>query len=202
MPLAYPGEWKFAGPEEIPPIPPAAANNFCDMLTDIASSADTTTEQWNTIEGFKSRFGNSAHSTSLDWAESDLRSTMIERAKNSAHFIDSLWRSLEDASQRGLQVPSLRQVNDKLLEYNIPFRITADKKLARSVEATVSESSGAPMAFAYTLGDGIGQGGFGVVYHATRETVAGAFEYAIKLLQRSSKHHSTTYILVRLSFTN
>lgn len=186
MPLTYPGEWKFAGPEEIPPIPPAAANSFCNMLTDIASSADDTSIQWDLIEGFKTRFGASAHSTTLDWAESDLRSAMSERAKNSAQFIDNLWRSLEDAGKKGLPIPALRQINDRLLEYNIQFIITPENKLVRSVEVTTPEAPSAPVPFSYMLGEMIGQGGFGVVHHATRATVAGTFEYAIKFLQPSS----------------
>lgn len=187
MPLEYPGEWKFAGPDEVPEVEASVASRFCKLLVDISACGG---DQQGHIEEFKSRFGNSSTSSSLSYAEYDLSTAMLERASNSVSFIESLWLSIEYARSEGLKTPSERQVNTRLREGGVPFqikdgvlsRVIADVTIVAPSGATPSASSPVP---AYQLGDVIGRGGFGVVHHATRETSAAVFDYAFKLLDPS-----------------
>lgn len=187
MPLSYPSEWKFAGPDEIPALPEDVAGHFFGVLTDIAA---TSKDQWSEIERFKSRFGATTHSSDAGWAETDLLKAMENRAGNSVRFIESLWLALEDAQARGLKTPSAKQVNARLLERGVPFRIQdgelqqvhADAPIiAASTDGVTTPTPGMP----YQLGETIGQGGFGVVYRATRQTSVATFAYALKVLDPS-----------------
>lgn len=187
MPLQFPGDWKFAGSDEISAIPADLTRRFFDLLVDMAASSD---DQWAEIERFKKRFGATARSTELSWAETDLSSAMRGRASNSVNFIESLWLSLEDAKTRGMKTPSASQINAWLVEHEVPFQITGDANLVRiRADASINSSPAegrAPHAFLYQLGEVIGQGGFGIVHIATRETAAATFEYALKILDPSS----------------
>jgi serine/threonine protein kinase len=185
MGLQYPGEWKFAGSDVMPAIPEMLASRFCALLTDVAAEADN---QWRIIEQFKRRFGDTATSSELSWAQTDLSRAMSRRAANAPTFIDSLYLALEDARREQLKVPSMEQVNALLREGGVPFqiernhlvRVTADAALAPSPTPTTSGT------VPYQLGDVIGKGGFGVVHRVTRETSAATFEYAMKLLDPSA----------------
>lgn len=187
MPLSYPSEWKFADPDEIPALPEGVAGRFSSLLADIAATSD---DQWSELEHFKGRFGAVGHSSDAGWAASDLFSAMQTRAANSVHFIESLWLALEDARARGLKTPSEKQVSDRLLKYGVPFRIQDGELQLVQADATIvaapvggvaTPSQGMP----YQLGETIGRGGFGVVYHATRQTSVATFEYALKVLDPS-----------------
>jgi Protein kinase domain len=188
MALRYPSEWKFAGPDEIPALSPIVAGHFFRLLTDVAATAEN---PWSEVERFKRKFGAMFQSSDSGWAETDLLSAMQSRVANSVNFIESLWLALEDAQARGLKIPSAKQVNARLLEHGVPFRIQdgelqrihADAAIAAAhVEGLATSSHGMP----YQLGAPIGQGGFGVVYRATRQTSVATFEYALKVLDPSA----------------
>jgi len=188
MTLRYPSEWKFAGPDEIPSVPAVLAGYFFRVLTNIAATAK---DPWSEVEEFKSRFGATGTSSDSGWAETDLSNAMHRRAENSVNFIESLWLALEDAQARGLKTPSAKQLNARLLEHGVPFRIQngeleqihADAAITTApVEGLTASSQGTP----YQLGEVIGQGGFGVVHRATRQTSIATFEFALKVLHPSA----------------
>jgi hypothetical protein len=113
--LQYPGEWKFEGVGY--EIPRDAISDFVDLLVDIAEKSKAA------VERFKTAFGDSALSTGLDWAITDLRRAMDSRSSNAAAFLDTLWSCIEDGNARGLKVPPHRTVNRILEKYQVPLRI-------------------------------------------------------------------------------
>jgi hypothetical protein len=182
MGLHFPGDWKFEESDTMPKVPEAISTRFWKILIDIADSAQ---QPRTVVEGFKQRFGLSTMSTSLDWAQTDLGTAMTRRAEHAVNFIESFWSALEDARSQSLATPSETQVNKWLLDGRIPFQIMGGE-LIRFTEPsapTLLASISAPPG--YQLGEVIGQGGFGTVHIATKETTGGTFEFAYKLLDPS-----------------
>src|SRR5215204_4636206 len=100
MSLNYPGDWKFEGIGF--GVPPTAVEEFFGLLLEIGGTSK------DAIENFKSAFGNTGSSSSLDWAITDLSGAMTARASNAAAFVDSLWSCIEYAEATGLKVPPAR----------------------------------------------------------------------------------------------
>src|SRR4051812_46516770 len=98
-------------------MPRDAVSDFVDLLVDIAENSKAA------VERFKTAFGDSASSTGLDWAITDLRRAMESRSANAVAFLDALWSCIEDGKARGLKVPSPRTVNKILEKYAVPLRI-------------------------------------------------------------------------------
>lgn len=184
MALDYPSEWKFGS--ETPPAPIELVANVSQLLLEIAGEAS---DPWSVVEGFKTDFGNASRSTSLSWAQDDLSRAVQERTTNSVRFIESFWRAIQRAERKGLKTPTQQHVNEMLLTHGLPFQLKGNQLVKVSADAAHSLSShreGSSQALPYELGDKLDEGGFGVVYRATRETQVATFEYAFKLLHPSA----------------
>lgn len=183
--LQYPGEWKFATTDEIPSLPPMVVYYFHDVLKRIADGTDDT---WGVIEMFKAAFGAAGMSTSLDWANTDLRRAM-EEDRNAVVFLDLLWSAIDAAHKRGLAVPTVAQINDMLRRNNVGYELRPPRLVRATADAVVAPTNPASAAVRsvqhYTVGELIGRGGFGEVFVATRETSAATFEFAMKVLNPS-----------------
>jgi hypothetical protein len=183
MALDYPGEWKFEGVGF--GIPPEAVGEFFNLMTDIAGESQAA------IEEFKFAFGSTSSSSSFSWAVSDLSSAVDSRASNAAVFVESVWSGIESATARGLKVPTPKVINRILEKYGIPLRLDPPKLLLTEGDAIIAQgtpdadpSTSAPIPL-FSLGEKIGEGGYGVVYKATRATAVGEFLYAVKVLDPS-----------------
>jgi serine/threonine protein kinase len=141
------------------------------------------------LEEFKIAFGGSSRSTSYDWAVSDFGGLATARASNAALFVDSVWKCVEAAQARNLQVPSARTINKILHDHAVPLvlepphlRLATEGTMVISAPEAGLSPGPVPM---FVLGAEIGKGGYGVVYRATRSTAVGEFEYALKVLDPS-----------------
>lgn len=184
MALDYPGEWKFEGVGF--GVPPDAVSDFVSLMMDVADGSK------DAIEDFKSAFGGISSSSGFDWAVTDLQSLVDSRSSNAATFIESLWTGIEYAKSAGLKVPTAKAVNKLLEKHGIPLRLeppklvlaAGDAIIASSSQGAASTSTSAPIPL-FALGDKIGEGGYGIVYKATRATAVSEFVYAVKVLDPS-----------------
>ena len=188
MGLEYPGEWKFEGVGF--GVPPNAAEEFFNLLLEIGGSSK------GAIESFKSAFGSSGSSSSLDWAVTDLSGAMTARATNAAAFVDSVWSSIESAKELGLKVPSAKLINKILEKHAIPLvldppNLNALQGDAVIVERITSASTSSNPTPLFKLGDKIGSGGYGVVYKATRGTAVSLALVTRRAAQGSPKGRGT-----------
>jgi hypothetical protein len=183
MALEYPDAWKFEGVGF--GVPPNAVSDFISLMTDIADGSQ------DAVEDFKSAFGGVSSSSSFDWAVNDLHSLVNSRSSNAATFIENLWSGIEYAKAGGLKVPAPKVVNKLLEKHGIPLRLDPPKlvlaegdAIIASSTASAGASTSAPVPL-FALGDKIGEGGYGVVYKATRATAVSEFLYAVKVLDPS-----------------
>src|SRR5688500_1009177 len=115
MGLEYPGEWKFDGVGF--GIDWQAVNEFFGLVVNISDDSQ------DSIETFKSAFGDQRTSTKYSFALGDLRRQMDSRAPNAALFVDNLWSGIETAREQKLKVPSVKFVNDILERHGIRLRV-------------------------------------------------------------------------------
>ncbi|HEX3553587.1 MAG TPA: serine/threonine-protein kinase [Thermoanaerobaculia bacterium] len=183
MGLIYPGEWKFEGVGF--GIPTEAVSEFTDLIVETANGSKSV------IEDFKAAFGSIGGSSSYEWALSDMYSIVGSKSPNAASFIDSLWKGIEEAKARDLQVPSHRAINKILEKYSIPLKIAPPNLLLTKDSSIIDAESASKGNSVYdtvpmfVLGEKIGGGGYGVVYRATRSTSVFDFSYALKVLDPS-----------------
>lgn len=183
MALNYPGDWKFDGIGF--GIPDQAISDFHDLIINIASGSKAIIEQ------FKHAFGGVGLSSSYDWATSDMRRQLEEKASNAAVFVDCLWGAIDAARSQNLKVPSHDFVNKIIAKHGIPLKITPpdllhtqDSVIVDAATADDGKADEGPIPV-YVLGDEIGTGGYGVVYKAKKSTTISEFEYALKILDPS-----------------
>lgn len=183
MALQYPAEWKFEGIGFA--MPEAAVTEFLELLLSIGEGSQAV------LEEFKIAFGGSAWSSSYDWAVSDLSRLVDSRKPNAALFVDSLWKSIEQANTQQLSVPSAKVINNILAKHGLPLsvepphlRLTKDLAVVVTSDVSTTDSPSGPVA-TFVLRGEIGRGGYGVVYRATRTTAIDEFEYALKILDPS-----------------
>jgi len=184
MPLSYPPEWKF-GSDGVN-VPPSLVDALFDLVVRISSG---TQRPQVVVERFKSRFGSTSSSSSLDWARSDLKAALHDNLENGAVFCESYWLAVEDVQKLGVVVPTAQQLNDVFIEHGFPYRLAPPRLLRQGLDFVVDDEASssddpAPM-MPYTLERQIGQGGFGVVYVASRASSIARFEFALKLLDPS-----------------
>jgi serine/threonine protein kinase len=183
--LKYPPDWKFDGVGI--EIPPEAINEVSDLAENISGGSK------EIIEVFKHAFGVNSVSSTLDWATSDMHSAIrTQGKKNAAVFVESLWKGIKIAEASGHLVPSVNTINKILEKHGIPLKIDPPNLLRLDVDSIVSdviEEESEPATTnrlpTYKIGKKVGQGGYGVVFKATRLTSAGTFEYALKILDPS-----------------
>jgi len=188
--LRYPADWRFGlGPNTELPLP--AVRALAKLVIKISAVAD---DKQSIIEIFKEEIASAngdtaSQSSSLDWAESDLHRIMEEAATNAATFLDGFWSAIQRLHGLGIACPGEAVINKELATYEVPLAIKHPHLVAVSVDAFVDsgEDDGEARAGAtrYRLGEVLGQGGYGVVHVATRETSFGTFQYALKLLDPS-----------------
>ncbi|MCP3060973.1 serine/threonine protein kinase [Myxococcus sp. K38C18041901] len=200
MPLKFPSSWRFDATKIIPAVPVALINELHALAVDLS---DQHSDQQEIVEIFKSHFGNRSGSSNLDWAVSDLRGAMEEKKSNAANFISAYWSALEEIQVKGLETPSAEYINSLINSHGIPFAVrppnlvkiteaqTAGNYFTKSHIATNNTATSslnslqAQPQHLYIRGNLIGQGAFGSVYRATRQTSGGIFEFALKLLDPS-----------------
>ncbi|HEX8702926.1 MAG TPA: serine/threonine-protein kinase [Myxococcaceae bacterium] len=192
MALIYPAEWKFAMGDEVLAVPSQLVSEFHDLVAKIAAGAP---DEQDVVEGFKSRFGFHGRSTSLSWAMSDLLSAMDAEKRNAPNFIDCFWSELESLKKANVATPTLAQFNAILSKHGVPFEVKPPNLVRHSVDTVLVDGNknkeldgdGGAMSklMQYSLGELLGVGGFGQVFVAKRETSAGTFEFALKLLDPS-----------------
>lgn len=181
--LGLPGDSKFEGIGF--GIPIEAVNDFYDLLEKIAGGS----KSW--IESFQTAFGGVGRSSDYSWALTDLHSNMRDRSEDAAFFMDSLWLALRNGENGGVQVPPYSTLNKILQKYQIPLKISEAGCVEQTnIDSIIIDGDGeesAPKEYIQRLqiGEKLGQGGYGVVFRATRSTSISEFEFALKLLDPS-----------------
>jgi len=130
MALRFDGAWRFEPPaigsSQNRGIPDGAIDEFFDVIRKLAKQLERRTQQ-DVLELFKSSFGETVGTTtisssSLDWAETDLRRYMAQAAENAPLFIEAFYDACE----------SFRHSNQECFAPDVPFinRILAKHGLA------------------------------------------------------------------------
>jgi len=181
--LGLPGDSKFEGIGF--DIPIGAVNDFFDLLEKIAGGSKSQ------IESFQISFGGVGQSSNYSWATSDLQDSMRDRSNDAAFFMDSLWLALRTSENAGAQVPPYSTLNKILQKYQIPLNISEEGNLEQTNVDTIivadhdQEGDFEENIQRLKIGDKLGQGGYGVVFRATRSTSVSEFEFAVKFLDPS-----------------
>jgi serine/threonine protein kinase len=94
---------------------------------------------------------------------------------------------LEELLKSASKIPSVKQLNARLLEHGVPFQIVDGELRRVQTDAVISAGpiDASSVGMPYQIGDVLGQGGYGVVYRATRQTSVATFEFALKVLDPS-----------------
>ena len=192
MALNYSERWRY-GFEPVAAVPSGAVDDLHGLILRIARIHPE--QRWNLVERFQKEIaeagGDAARgSSSLEWAQADLRTTMGSVAKNGPAFIDGFWAGITAAESLGFPVPSAHDVNRILKQHDVPYIIRPPDLVLREQEildakATSPGTPASPLQWSYSDSVEIGKGGFGVVYRVTRQTSVGPMEYALKLLNPS-----------------
>jgi hypothetical protein len=181
--LGLPGDSRFEGIGF--DIPAGAVNDFFDLLDKIAGGSKSL------IESFQIAFGGVGQSSNYSWATSDLQQNMRERSNDAAYFLDSLWLALRTSENAGAQVPPYSTLNKILQKHQVPLNVSEEGNLEQTNIDTIiidDDDQGGDSEEniqRLQIGDKLGQGGYGVVFRATRSTSVSNFEFAVKLLDPS-----------------
>ncbi|EGV32496.1 serine/threonine protein kinase [Thiorhodococcus drewsii AZ1] len=181
--LGLPGDSKFEGIGF--DIPVGAVNDFFDLLEKIAGGSK------RRIESFQISFNGVGQSSDYGWATSDLQQNMRERSNDAAFFMDSLWLALRTSENSGAQVPPYSTLNKILQKHQVPLSVSEEGNLEQTNIDTLivadddQGSNSEENIQRLQIGDKLGQGGYGVVFKATRSTSVSKFEFAVKLLDPS-----------------
>ena len=112
MALKFDSSWRFGGGLQ-GAVPNALINEVSSLIGKIAAQSQTTQD---VLELFKARFASAAGSgsswsSSVDWAWSDLESTMRDAAANAPMFIEAFYDGCQSVGQKGLAVPDAALLN-------------------------------------------------------------------------------------------
>lgn len=184
MGLKYPGEWKFEGIDV--EIPSEAVSKLLEVILKTADGSQSL------VESFKYCFGGVGTSSNYDWAVSDFLRIARASSNNAAVFVDGVWKCIEHARSEEVPVPTANAINKLLREHDVPLaveppelrRTDGDSMIAEAGSPASEPDSRGPIP-TYVLHNELGQGGYGIVYRATRTTAVGEFEYAVKVLDPS-----------------
>jgi serine/threonine protein kinase len=176
MPLQYPNDWRFS--EGLFPVPDKAVTAVERLVEEIVASASDPKTVYETV---KHRYGHTTLSSNVSWAEADMGTALRRSMGNAPAFVDKFWMALEDLQASGHTVPSHHVVNQILGRADITFRIEPPR-LVQTVNIALAGQETPPASALphYTLGQLLGEGGFGEVFEARRDTGLGSFRFAIK----------------------
>jgi serine/threonine protein kinase len=159
-------------------VPDKAVTAVELLVDEIAASASAPKAVYETV---KHRYGNTTLSSNLSWAQTDMGAALRGAMGNAPAFVDKLWMALGDLQASGHTVPSHHVVNQILGKAGITFRIEPPQ-LVQTVNIALEGQETPPVSslLHYTLGQLLGEGGFGEVFEARRDTRFGSFRFAIK----------------------
>lgn len=183
MGLDYPSEWRFEAVAGA--VPDGFHSDAVKLVGRIAVGSDSPKRVY---EAIKESFGTGGHSSDAEWAKSDMMDAMRSKKDNVVIYLDSLWNGIGwlEAEEK---TPSQEHVNKLLAANDVPLQIVGSSLQLLTGDVTllddddVAECDTASMAF--ERGELLGRGGFGEVYRVCRNTKAGSFEYAMKVLNPS-----------------
>ncbi len=179
--LKFPGEWRFTN--ALGAMPDNAVGQFIALIERIASQAS---DQQAVFEAFKRRFGWSGSSSTPDWALTDMSQAMRQTDLNTAEFIDAFWSAMVDISKEPklrVNLPPTGPINHILRQHKVGFSVNPPhlvRETGSSITTNDDDTPNTNPSSQYTIGEQIGSGGFGEVFHATRESPFGEFHFAIK----------------------
>jgi hypothetical protein len=194
MGLEFPADWRFEGFEE---LPREAHWEFIKLVKMIARGADSPKA---VFEEFKEAFGSGGSSSDAGWAESDMGDAMRSSMKNAALYVDSFYTAMKAVEGWGLDVPSVRKINEILAEHEVNLIVEPPELKLREGDIVLvdeDEESEEVLPLGFVQGEVIGAGGFGTVYRVTRKTKLGQYDYAMKVFDPSSFNSSKDRALKR-----
>ena len=151
MPLDFPSEWRFAPPVDgdfvNESIPTVAVSSFLDLI----ESVRTDRSRKETYEHFKRAFGNSARSTSEDWAQSDLHAALDRSSRNAPTFVENFYDACEDLRESAEKlwfIPNHNVINTVLAKHNVGYQIEPPELKAREVGGPLVTVAEVPPSFA------------------------------------------------------
>ena len=143
MPLQMASELRFPMGNTIP-LCDGAVDDFLLLIKRVSTPIGSK----QTIEIFKQHFCKVSgdcysSSSSLDWAESDMRMQAQNASIDAPNFIAAVYDSLEELGSRGATVPTILNINKILLQNQIQYEIIGDQLLetgSRVATPVISES--------------------------------------------------------------
>lgn len=123
MPLEMDSELRFPM-GSTSPLSESAVDDFLSLIKRVSASIG----RQQIIELFKQHFckvsGDSySRSSSLDWAESDMRKQAQNASKDAPNFIAAVYDAFEELGIQGVSIPSLKMINHILLNNKIQYEI-------------------------------------------------------------------------------
>jgi hypothetical protein len=143
--LNFDGNWRFESPGA---LPPGAVEDFFNLIGRVVSQFET--KKW-AFEFFKQWFAGPANrqfrsSSSLRFAEGDLRDYMENAANNAPLFLEAFYDSCEALRQihPTVAVPDARQINRVLFECEAGWEISPPDLIARNPQPPIPVPVHAP----------------------------------------------------------
>lgn len=183
MPLKYPAQWKFEGFAH--EIPVEAHREFSKLIELMVEGAE---RPKGIYEDFKSAYGVSSTSSNTSFAEGDMLDAMRRSMENAARYVASFYAGMESVKEHGIEVPSIRKLNQILADHDVPLMIEGGELVMKSgdIEFGIAVEEEPVVSRPFELGEQIGKGTFGAVHRITRKTKIGEYHFAMKLLAPSS----------------
>jgi len=119
--LRFRGAWRFNTPGA---IPPEVSADFADLIGKIATQGDRQT----ILEHFKAYFASAAGTTaswssSVSWAETDLRTYMTQAEENAPLFVEAFYDACDALGRKDLAVPDVAMMNRILSKHHTGYEI-------------------------------------------------------------------------------
>lgn len=138
MALKFNGRWRFQPPPDglftNERIPDAAVAEFYTAIGRVATQG----ERQAALEHLKSYFGDAAGtstswSSTVSWAEHDLRTLMEDAAKNAPLFIEAIYEGCESFAKLGVDyfAPDAATINGILERFQIGYAVVPPDLVAR-----------------------------------------------------------------------
>jgi hypothetical protein len=143
--LKFDGDWRFDSPGE---IAPGVVGGFFNLISKIAGQFPN---RYGIMEHFKQLFARAAdqdysRSSSLSWAESDLRDYMNRAGNNAPRFIEAFYDACEALRQQSpeITVPAAARINRVLFENEAGYEVVPPDLICRNPQAPVPVPVRAP----------------------------------------------------------